>query len=79
MSDLAALNGFQANFTFLLGAEFADPDYAATHGVEWVLIEDDFDNFAAPQMETSAQMEPVFRGIENKARHSLLVSVEIDH
>jgi hypothetical protein len=51
--DLGALNGFQANFPFLLGAGFSNPDYVATQGVERVVVEDDFDKLAVPQMESS--------------------------
>jgi hypothetical protein len=51
------LDGFQADFSFLLGADLADPDHAAAHGPERVLIEDNFDHLATPEVETSAQPE----------------------
>jgi hypothetical protein len=57
------LGGFQADFTILLGAGFADPDHAAALRAERVFIEDKFDHFAAPKVEKSAQPETFFRGI----------------
>jgi len=72
------LDGFQADFALVLGSSFADPDHAAAHGRERVWIEDNFHHLAASQMETSAQPKPVFGGIEDEARESFLVSVEID-
>jgi hypothetical protein len=42
------LGGFQADFSFLLGASLADPDHAAAHGVERVGIQDNFDNLTTP-------------------------------
>ena len=72
------LEDFQANFSFLLGAAFANPDHAATLGAERVLVEDKFDRLAAPKMENPAQPETFFRGIEDEAGESLLVAVQID-
>jgi hypothetical protein len=34
------LDGFQADFSFLLGVGFANPDYAAASGAGRVFIED---------------------------------------
>ena len=42
------LDDFQADFACLLGADFADPDHAAAHGVERLLVEDEFDRLATP-------------------------------
>jgi hypothetical protein len=72
------LDGFQADFSFLLGAGFADPDHAAAHGAERVFIADKFDHLAAPKVENSAQPETFFRGIEDEAGEPLLVAVQID-
>jgi hypothetical protein len=72
------LDGFQSDFSFLLGASFADPDYAAAHGAERVFIEDNIDHLAAPKVGSSAQPEAFFRGIEDKAGEPLLVAVQID-
>ena len=60
MFALAALDGFQANFAFVLGTYFADPDHNATHRVQRVFIQDDFDNLTPSQMEAPAQPEAVF-------------------
>lgn len=68
-----SLYGLQANFAFLLGACFADPDYVAAHGGERVLIQDDFDYLTAPQSETSAHPEPIVRRIKHKARLSFQI------
>ena len=42
------LDSFQADFSFLLGAGFADPEHVATHGAERVFIENNFDRLAPP-------------------------------
>jgi len=72
------LDGFQADFSFLLGAGFADPDHTAPLGAERVFIEDKFDHMAASKVETSAQPEAFFRGIEDEAREPLWLTVQID-
>ena len=72
------LNGFQADFSLLLGAGFADPDHAAALGAGRLFIEDKFDHLAAPKVENSAQPETFFRGIEEEAREPSLVAVQID-
>ena len=72
------LNGFQADFSLLLGAGFADPDHAAALGAGRLFIEDKFDHLAAPKIETSAQSETFFRGIEDEAGEPLGLSVQID-
>jgi hypothetical protein len=71
-----ASNGSQSNFAFVLGT-FADPDHIAGQGVESVLIQDDLNHLTAPKTETAAYPEPMFRGVERKAREPLLLSVEI--
>jgi hypothetical protein len=72
------LDGFQADFSFLVGVGFADPDRAAAHGAERVFIEDKFYRLAAPKVETSAQRETFFRGIEDEAGEPPLVAIQID-
>jgi len=72
------LDGFHADFSFLLGPSFADPDHAAPHGAKRVFIEDNFDHVAAPKVETSAQPETLFRGIEDEAGEPLRLAVQID-
>jgi hypothetical protein len=62
----------------LLGASFADPDRAAPHGAERVLIQDEFDNLPASQSEIHAESEPPVRGIEHETGKPHLVSLEID-
>jgi hypothetical protein len=42
------LEGFQADFSLLLGASFADPDHVAALGAGRLFIEDKFDHLAAP-------------------------------
>ena len=72
------LRGFQADFSLLLGTGFADPDHAAALGAERLFIEDKFDHLAAPKVETSAQPETFFRGIEHEAGEPLRLAVQID-
>jgi hypothetical protein len=54
------LAGFESDFTFLLGAGFANPDHGATFGDGRVFIEDKLDYLAAPKVENSAQPETFF-------------------
>ncbi len=54
------LDGFQPEFTFVLGVGFADPDHAAPLADGRVFIEDKLDHLAAPNVETSAQPETLF-------------------
>jgi hypothetical protein len=42
------------------------------------LIEDNFDYLVASQVETSAQSEPLFGGIEDDAGDPFLIAVQID-
>ena len=51
------LDGFQPDFSLLLGACFANPDHAAELGACALLIEDEFDYLTAPNVETSTQPE----------------------
>src|SRR5260370_7200580 len=46
--------------------------------MERVLVQDDFDNLAAPEVEIAAQPESIFGGIENQAGQPFLVAVEVD-
>jgi hypothetical protein len=61
------LDGLEADFSFLFGAGFADPDYAAALWGGRLFVEDKFDDLATPNVESSAQPEAVFRGIEDEA------------
>jgi hypothetical protein len=65
------LNSFQADFTLLLGAGFADPDHTAALRAGGFFIDNKFDQLAAPKVETSAQPEAFFRAIEDEAGESL--------
>lgn len=69
---------FQADFSFLLGAGFANPGHGAALGDGSVFIEDKLDYLAAPKVETSAQPETFFRVVQDEARESLLVAVQVD-
>jgi hypothetical protein len=51
------LHDFQADFALMLGAGFADPDYAAALAARRIFIEDKLDYLAALSEETSAQPE----------------------
>ncbi len=46
--------------------------------MEGVLVQDDFDNLAAPEVGIAAQSESIFGGIQNQAGQSFLVTVEVD-
>jgi hypothetical protein len=72
------LDGFQADFPLLLGASFANPNHAAVLGAGRFLIDGKFDHLASPEVETSAQPETFFRGIEDEAGESLRLAVQID-
>jgi hypothetical protein len=72
------LGGFQAHSSLLLGTGFADPDNATALGAERLFIEDKFDHLAARKVETSAQPETFFRGIEDQAREPLRLAIQID-
>ena len=54
------LDGFQTDFSLLLGAGSADPDHTAALGAGRLFIEDNFDHLAAPKFETSAQPETFY-------------------
>ncbi len=73
------LDDFQAGFSLLLGGGSADPDHAAALGAGRLFIEDKFDHLAAPKVETSAQSETFFRGIEDEAGEPLRLPVQIDN
>jgi hypothetical protein len=72
------LQGFQADFSILLGASLADPDHAAAVRAGHLFVEDKFDDLAAPKIEISAQPEAFFRGIEDEAGEPLWFTVQID-
>jgi hypothetical protein len=72
------LDGFQADFSFLLRSGFADPDDAAALGAGWVFIEDKFNFIAGSEAEASAQPESSFREIEDKTGEPHLAVVQID-
>ncbi len=72
------LDGFQGGFSFMLGAGFVDLDHAAAPGGGHVFIEDKFDHLAPPEVETSAQPETFFRGIEGEAGEPVRLTVQID-
>jgi hypothetical protein len=57
----------------LFRATFADPNHAASHGIERVFIQDDFDYLTPLQSKTSAHPETILRGIKYKARLSFEV------
>ena len=62
----------------MLGAGSADPNHTATLGAVRLFLEDEFDHLAASKVETSAQPETFFRGIEDEAGESLRLAVQID-
>jgi len=72
------LDGFQADFSLLLRAGFADPDHAAALGAGRLFFEDKFDHLAAHKVETYAQPKTFFRGIEDQAGEPLRLPVQID-
>lgn len=72
------LDYFHADFSLLLGAGSADPDHGAAPEVGRVVFEDNFDQLAAPKVETSAQPETFLRGIEDQTGEPLRLAVWID-
>ena len=72
------LDDFQADFAFLPGTCFTDPDHPAPLGVGQVFIKDKFELLAALKIETSAQPETLSRRIEDQTWDSLRVTVQID-
>jgi hypothetical protein len=70
-SDEDRLDGFQADFSLLLGAGSADPDHTAALGTGRLFIEENFDHLAALKFETSAQPETFYGRIEDKTGGSL--------
>ena len=54
---LNRLDGFQADFSLLLGAGLADPDHAAALEDRRIFLKDKLDRLAAPKIETPAQSE----------------------
>jgi hypothetical protein len=78
LEEPVRLDSFEANFAFLLGARFADPDDPAALGVGRVFIEDKFDNLTAPEVETSAHPVTFFRRVDDEAGESLGLAVQID-
>src|SRR5258707_2013945 len=69
---------FQAGLAFLLGASFADPYHAASHGAKRILVKDELDRLPTPQPEIPVQSEPALRGIHDQTGNSRLVSFEVD-
>jgi hypothetical protein len=69
---------FKTEFSFLLGAGFADPDHSAAFSAGCFFIEDKFDQLAGPKLKISAQPETFLRGIKDQARLSLRFAVQID-
>jgi hypothetical protein len=72
------LHCFKADFSFPLGAWFADPDHPTALGAGHVFIEDKLDHLAAPKIETSTQPETFSRRINDEAGESLRLAVQID-
>src|SRR6266404_4484638 len=70
---------FQAGLAFLLGASFADPYHAASHGAKRVLVKDELDRLPASQPEISVQPEPALRGVDHQTGNSRLASFEVDN
>jgi hypothetical protein len=77
-SDEDRLDGFQADFSLLLGAGSADPDHTAALDARRLFIENNFDHLAALKFETSAQPETFYGGIEDKTGESLRLAIQID-
>ncbi len=55
------LNGFRADFALVVGAGFSDPDHAAAHGVERVLIHDNFDHWSRFKGKLPRSQKPLSR------------------
>lgn len=66
------LEGFQAGFAFARGALPADPDHAAAHGAEGLIVQNDLDDLAALEMEAAAQPEAALGRIEYQTRDAFL-------
>ena len=68
----------QADFTFLLGASFSDPNDAAALEVGRVVIENNLNHLAAFELDSSAQPETLLRGIEYQAGEPYRLEARID-
>jgi hypothetical protein len=73
------LQGFQADFSILFGANLTDPDHATALGIGRLFVQDKFDELTAPKVESSAQPESFFRGIEDEAGNPFRFAVQIDN
>ena len=73
------LDGFEADFAFLLGAWFADPDHVAADGLEFILTGDHLHDLAAPEPETSPKAESLRGAVHNQAGDPLRLGAEVDH
>jgi len=61
------VDGFQADFSLLLGAGSAEPDHTAALSAGCLFIEDNFDHWAAPKFEFIGKpLHPVLPAISGK-------------
>jgi len=72
------LNGFEADLAVLFGAGFADPNYAAADGVEFIITGDDLDKLPRPKSRAAPEAKPLGRPIHDEAGNTLWVRTEIN-
>ena len=73
------LHRFQPGFSGLLRVCFANPDHAAAHRSQRIVIKDYFDDLPTLNPAIFAKSETLSRGIKHEARESFWTSIRIDH
>ena len=68
----------QADFAFLLGASFTDPDHPAASEVILVVIEHNLNHAAGPKPNSLAYPETFHRGIEDEAGRPFWLAFRVD-
>lgn len=76
--DSRALDRFEADLAILFGARFANPDYAATDGVQFIVARDDFDELATFKPKAAPETESLWRPVDDEARDALWLRAEVD-
>lgn len=62
----------------MFGAGFADPNYAAADGIQFIVARDDLNHLSGPQPETATEAEAPLRAVNDKTGNPLGVRAEVD-